>query len=308
MLRGGEPWDGDAWEGYCNELLALHHPDAYQVIPAADRGDCGLEGHSTDGQGCGYQCFAPDAEINISQRRSRQVDKITDTINTLIEQRKRLGRMLGQHKIKRLIFLFPRHDSAEVNAHLRMKEERLRKAVADLQIEAIADDVVLAAWTVPPYLAQEAAELERTGAVRMPLPPVSVGEEDKDRLRDERAAVLQGANEKLTRRFGANRAPALVDVAIQDFLLGAEQEQHLQQRPDSYERLQRLKGRGRREITRESLEGSTYALTLADLVARIRGQIEAEVPSIDSTDADSLAAGAVAGWLIECPLDFPAPA
>jgi hypothetical protein len=226
----------------------------------------------------------------------------------LIEQRKRLGRMLGQHKIKRLIFLFPRHDSAEVNAHLRMQEERLRKAVADLQIEAIADDVVLAAWTVPPYIAQEAAELERTGAVRMPLPPVSVGEEDKHRLRDERAAVLQGANEKLTRRFGANRAPALVDVAIQDFLLGAEQEQHLQQRPDSYERLQRLKGRGRREITRESLEGSTYALTLADLVARIRGQIEAEVPSIDSTDADSLAAGAVAGWLIECPLDFPAPA
>ena len=255
MLRGGEQWDGDAWEDYCNELLALHHTDAYQVIPAADRGDCGLEGHSTDAQGCGYQCFAPDAQISISQRRSRQVDKITDTVNTLIEQRTRLARVLGPHKIKRFIFLFPRHDSAEVNAHLRKQEERLRQVVADLQIEAIADDVVLAAWTVPPYLATEAAELERTGAVQMRLPPVSVDSKEKNRLRDERAAALEGANEKLARRFGADRAPALVDVAIEDFLLGGEQEQHLQQRPDSYERLQRVKGRETHEIARRVWRG-----------------------------------------------------
>src|SRR3954447_7298914 len=99
MLRGGESWDGDSWEAYCNELLALHHPDAYQVIPAADRGDCGLEGHSTDGAGCGYQCYAADPEINIRDRRSRQIDKITDTVGTLIGQRDRLGRVLGRHII-----------------------------------------------------------------------------------------------------------------------------------------------------------------------------------------------------------------
>src|SRR3954451_10423479 len=108
MLRGGESWDGDSWEAYCNELLALHHSNAYQVIPAADRGDCGLEGHSTDGSGCGYQCYAPDSEIGIRDRRSRQVDKITATVNTLISQRERLTRVLGDYTIKRLIFLFPR--------------------------------------------------------------------------------------------------------------------------------------------------------------------------------------------------------
>jgi len=305
MLRGGEPWDGDSWEEYCNQLLALHHPDAYQVIPAADRGDCGLEGHSTDESGCGYQCYAPDAEVGIRDRRSRQVDKITATVNTLIEQRERLARVLGEHKISRLIFLFPRHDSAEVNAHLRTQEERLRTAVDTHRIDAIADDVVLAAWTVPPYLASEAAELERTGAARLPLPEVTIAASDRAALQEQAAAELASANDKLTRRFGGDRAPRLLEIAIDDFLRGTEQERLLQKRPDSYERFERLKGRGRREVTRRSAEGATGAVTLGDLISRLGGEIEAEVASIDPTDAESLAAGAVAGWLIECPLDFP---
>lgn len=305
MLQGEPLWDGDDWEDFCNELLALHHPDAYQVIPAYDRGDCGLEGHSTDGQGCAYQCFAADADIDIGERRSRQVTKITETVNTLIEQRTRLGKVLGTHRIQRLIFLFPRHDSAQVNGHLRKQEALLQQAVRDHSIEAIEPDVVLAAWTVPPYLKAEREELDRVGSARARLPEVEVQPADVERLRREAAEQLVSTMEKLERRFGDQNAAGVLDIALEDKLVSDEQERLLAGRPASYERYERVKAQERHAVTRLTAEGGTAELTLEDLRQRLASQIEGQVPGMDPVDIRTLSAGVVSNWLVECPLDFP---
>jgi hypothetical protein len=305
MLQGEPLWTGDGWENFCNELLALHHPDAYQVIPAHDRGDCGLEGHSTDDQGCGYQCYAADADIDIGERRSRQVAKITDTVSTLIEQRSRLGRVLGTHHIQRLIFLFPRHDSAEVNGHLRKQEKLLREAVDQHEIESIRPDVVLAAWTIPPYLTTEREELERVGGAKAPLPHVEVDAAELQRYREEAAKPLVGTLEKLERRFGSSKAPDILDIALEDKLIADEQERLLEKRPNSYEKYQRLKAQERHAIRRLTAEGGTSSMTLEDVRERLSEKIEGQVPGMDDGDVSSLAAGVVSNWLVECPLDFP---
>jgi hypothetical protein len=307
VLQGGETWngDGDGWQEYCNQLLALHHPDAYQVIPDGDRGDCGLEGHSTDGRGCAYQCYAPDAEINIAQRRDKHKIKISNTVATLIRQRDRLGRVVGSHTIQRLIFLFPRLDSADVNAHAQQQTAVLRTAVAECSIACIAPDVVLAVWAIPPYLVAERTELERIGARRVPLPQVDIGDAEIEAHRIKAAEALVGASEKLARRFGAPRTPELMDVLLNDALVGSEQERLLAARPEVYEQYVRLKARQQRDVTLRSLEGGTAELSLADLKDNLRLRIEDEIPSVHARDADTLASGSVAGWLIECPLDFP---
>jgi hypothetical protein len=307
MVNLGGSWDGDAWQDYCNELLALHHPDAYQVIPAADRGDCGLEGHSTDGSGCAYQCYAADEEIAIPERRSRQVRKITATVTTLIEQRGRLGRVVGVHRIQRLIFLFPRHDSANVNEHLRCQEARLRAAVNEHAIKCIMGDVTLATWTVPPYLATERAMLDSAGGLRTALPQVAVDADQIADFREQAADALVNGREKLARRFGDDRARPLMDVQIEDRLRGSELERQLEARPTSFERYELLKSRERRDITRVSAEGETAGMSLQQMIDRLREQMQSEVPGIHPDDASTLAAGAVADWLIECPLDFPEP-
>ena len=73
----------------------------------------------------------------------------------------------------------------------------------------------------------------------------------------------------------------------------------------SFERYERLKLRERRDITRMSAEGATAEMSLQQMVDRLREQMQSQVPGIDQGDASTLAAGAVADWLIECPLDFP---
>ena len=296
--------NGAEWQEYCDALLALHHRDAYQAVPAADRGDCGIEGHSTDGQGCAYQCYAADPQIPIAERRKRQVAKITDTINTLVRRRERLAQVIGGHTINRLVFLFPKHDSADVNSHLRRQEARLRTEISANEIICIAPDVVLAVWTIPPHLETERAELERVGANIARLPDVQVTDAEKEQYQEEAADALPAAQAKLTRRFGQARAPELMGVTIEDLLIGSQQEDALQDLPDLYERYERLKRSERRSIRRMSAEGTTAEMTLDGLIARLQKRIATEVPGVHSGDAETLAAGAVAGWLVECPLDF----
>ena len=305
MLQGEPLWDGDSWQDFCNELLALHHPDAYQAIPAHDRGDCGLEGHSTDGQGCAYQCYAADADINIGERRSRQISKITATVNTLIEQRSRLGRVLGTHQIQRLIFLFPRHDSAQVNDHLRKQEALLQAAVEAHSIDPISANVILAVWTIPPYLKAELEELDRVGGAKTRLPAVAIEAADIEGFRREAAEQLVGTLEKLTRRFGKRKATGILDIALEDKLVSDEQERLLANRPSSYEKYERVKAQERHAIRRLTAEGGTTDLTLEEVRRRLESQIEAQVPGVDPIDIATLSAGVVSNWLVECPLDFP---
>lgn len=307
MQRGGEGWDGDSWQAYCDTLLALHHRDAYQTVPAADRGDCGIEGHSTDGQGCAYQCYAADPEISIAERRKRQVAKITETVGTLVRSRDRLAQVIGEHTINQLIFLFPRHDSADVNAHLHRQEARLRTEASTNGMTCIAADVVLTVWTIPPHLEAERTELERVGATLARLPDVQVTDAEKEQYRQEAADALPRAQEKLGRRFGQTRAPELMEITIEDLLIGSQQEAALQDLPDLYERYERLKRTEQRNVRRMSAEGTTSGLTLDGLIDRLRGQITAEVPGVHSGDAKTLAAGTLASWLVECPLDFQGP-
>jgi hypothetical protein len=246
-----------------------------------------------------------DADLKIGQRRGKQVTKITETVDTLIDQRDRLGRVLGRHPIRRLIFLFPRHDSAEVNGHLRKQEARLREAVTELAIRAIASDVVLAAWTVPPYLKVEQEALERAGGLRERLPSVEVEPVDVERFRLEAGEKLVSTREKLVRRFGSQSASGILDIAIEDKLVSDEQEKLLEDRPVSYERYQRLKVEERRTMRRLTAEGATGDLSLDDLRGRLETQIEKRVPGVDYADISSLAAGVISSWLVECPLDFP---
>lgn len=168
----------------------------------------------------------------------------------------------------------------------------------------IAADVVLAAWAIPPYLEAERTELERVGATLARLPDVQVTDTEKEQYRQEAADALPRTQEKLARRFGQTAAPKLMEITIEDILVGSQQEAALQDLPDLYERYERLKRTERRSVQRMSAEGTTAELTLEGLINRFREEIIAEVPGVHGGDAKTLAAGTIASWLVECPLDF----
>jgi hypothetical protein len=92
---------------------------------------------------------------------------------------------------------------------------------------------------------------------------------------------------------------------LKDHLAGKQLAAHLSStNPAIHEEYQRLVADRRDRIFRESLEGSTEGKTLTRISDELAVAIVASVPGVHKDDADKLAQGAVADWLLECPLGF----
>jgi hypothetical protein len=299
------PWEGSEWQHYCTALLYLHHGGLYQPIPDQDRGDGGLEGFSTDGRGCGYQCHAPKAHYGIAERRDQQVRKIKRTVQTLIANRDLLAKLIGDYVILEVRFLFPLCESRELVAEVRAQETKLRRAAAQHNIAWLGGSVVISAHQADELLASEIAALEQTAAAHARLPIVAVEEDEIDEHLRAAADELTAAAAKLRERFGEQAVPELLRVVLSDHLIGTELAAHLAgHNPQTHEDYERVVEERRTRIRRESLEGATATRTLTQLGDELSDAIIASVPGIHRDDARTLAQGVVAAWLIECPLQF----
>jgi hypothetical protein len=298
-------WDGREWQDYCTQLLYLHHDGQYQPIPDEDGGDGGLEGFSTDGTGCAYQCHAPKSTYGIAERRDRQITKIKGTVKKLIDNRNLLAGLIGPHTVCDVRFLFPACESRELVEEVRTQEARLRAAVAEQGIAWLAADVTVSAHQGSELLSVETARLARAGAAHARLPPVEVGDDEIDAHLKAAAEELTGAHAKLVGRFGLDAAPQLMRTVLKDHLAGKELAAHLSAtNPTIHEEYERLVAERRDRIFRESLEGSTVSQTLTQVSDELAEAIVTSVPGVHHDDGHKLAQSAVADWLIECPLRF----
>ena len=188
---------------------------------------------------------------------------------------------------------------------MREQETRLRGAITKYGISWLVVDVIVSAHQGEELLSVEAAELARTGAAHARLPPVTVEDDKIDEHLKAAAAELTGANGKLVGRFGLDAAPLLMRSVLKDHLAGKQLAAHLAStNPAIHEEYQRLVANRRDRIFRESLEGSTEGKTLTRISDELAVAIVASVPGVHEDDADKLAQGAVADWLLECPLGF----
>jgi hypothetical protein len=302
-------WDGADWQKHCDRLCHLRHaPGGYQPIPDRDRGDRGLEGHTTDGTGIGYQFYAPAAGLPIKDRRSRQNSKITKTVTDIIRHCNDLGEIVGRHTISKIYFLFPEHDSRFVNTHLRTQEVRLQAAITADAIIWLDPSVVLAVHTEDDF-PLELAELRRVGASSLTLSDVSPSEAEIEAFREELGEALPSAHEKVSRAVPAGRVGATLEFIVTDRVAATTREAELETRdPLSYEDYLKTKRHERARVRRESVEGATAGKSLSELRERTADRIYETVGGLRVSDAERFADGAIAEWLLECSLDFPEPA
>src|SRR5205809_191624 len=140
--EGPRTWagDGDEWQRYCEQLFILHHPDSYARMPDEHKGDLGLEGYSTDGSGCAYQCYASEADTP-GKRAEAQKRKMRRDLKKMRDNAVEVERHLGDIKIKRWILVVPVHDSIEVTAYAREQEAVVHNAGLDFVDSTFRVDV-----------------------------------------------------------------------------------------------------------------------------------------------------------------------
>ena len=74
---------GEQWEKLCNSCYRMRYQeDGYQEIPAAYRGDGGIEGFTKNG--IVYQCYCPEKEYTDDELYKHMRDKMTTDISKFI--------------------------------------------------------------------------------------------------------------------------------------------------------------------------------------------------------------------------------
>lgn len=293
-------FSGAEWNEFTRSAMSQKFGAGWQTVPDRTRGDWGIEGFVRP-DGLLLQSYATEKRTP-QERSSAQKGKLTSDIRKLQKNADHIRETIGDLVITCYVFLVPNCDDKAVVAHAESQAALVRGwefdwIHDDFYVTVQDFDYVAAEWETlhgavsPIRLAQLQLQsdfalsdvVHNSGLLsnlerKLKASP-SLGTNDEKRHEWERRLVGHHARAEHLKSQLGQTAPELAD--------------RVQSVRDSYE--SRLV---RREFAPEPV---------ADLVALgdgLRESIRLDVRALSHADADELAFGAVADWLMRCPLEY----
>ncbi len=264
------------------------------VVPDRHTGDFGIEGFSRDG--CAYQCYAAREPLDTQALYEKQRDKMSADIRKFCNNQPDLQALFGPTVISRWIFVVPRHDSAKLTQHAETKAAEVRVkglpyVAQDFAINVITDE----------YFLLERSQLLAEGLRQIQVPIDQMPEADVHGWADDNDTLVQTLDGKLEPlRRTPEEKTKLRDRFLKHFLDGQNVLQRLKdQYPMLYEVAVKTK-ESRAEFLRTA--SLTQNLSISGVLQTYTEEVFVAVKGVDRTTAELLAHGAVAEWLLLCPL------
>ncbi|MFT8247241.1 hypothetical protein [Roseomonas sp. BN140053] len=299
-----EFWDPNEWELHAFGLLQDRHGATNVMkVPARHKGDFGIDYYCVSGR-VAYQCYAVQEPVEVDDRATKQKAKITKDLNKFCS-RAEVAKLFVSSEVERWILVVPIHDSAQVNLHLSAKTKHVRS----LNLSYVAPDFEVLVHDLegfdPTSVATRAFHRQQIS-----LPPQPATAAQISSWTQASNPLVSDLSRKLTKRIGP-RDPAKLDAAVQDMVgLFLEKENTLDSlRRDAPHLHEALAAVISRHATRLSFYGSPEDATpyyiLRSEVESLTAELKQSVPNFSDGSAQQIALGAIAEWLLRCPLDFP---
>jgi hypothetical protein len=299
------PYDGDSWEAMMQICFRLkYETEHYQPVPASS-GDCGIEGFTKNGKV--FQCYCPDNNLSSKDLYEKQRDKITTDIKKLSLYQKKLSRFLNGTLIKEWIFVTPESRMNDLLLHCNSKTDEVRKLnlpIIDSNFKVIIHDIDNFVREIPIALNADGQKL-------------LIDKEQIDggsliKWKDQKIDLVSNAIRKHTKRFPGNasgieeKVNKLTDATIESFLdqitiLTRWRQLH----PDDYEKFLILFSQIEKEIAELCMFPSDdNNLLYKQFRILVKERLTGNFGYLNEITIDNLTNGAIADWLLRCPLDF----
>jgi hypothetical protein len=280
-----EHWSGDAWEDYSKQLLIIRYGVAFQPVFDRDRGDWGIEGYVSDDAAV-FQCYAADDPRDASDLYDKQRNKVTVDLKKLVANRGAIVGAMGC-PVKLWVLLVPDCDSKRILEHTGRKQADLRAR----SYPEIAGDFVIRVLTHREF---ESEKAQLSASVL--LLPDSTGEVVSTPMLAELSAkadlLAPAASDQLVERF------------VQHFLRGQDLLQSIKSNyPEVWAGLDKAIRARERGLETASLVDDGAFPPLPTLVEELEARVASAAPGLGNGQAQDIAWGTLADWLIRCPLD-----
>ncbi|KAA5534925.1 hypothetical protein F0919_10015 [Taibaiella lutea] len=281
-----------------------YESEHYQPIPASS-GDCGIEGFTKTGKV--FQCYCPDNNITSTALYEKQRDKITRDLGKLSVYVDRLGRFLNGVKIKEWIFVTPEYRMNDLILHCNNKKKELLDSnlnIIDPSFQVLIHDIDNFIAQIPIALNSNAQKL----TIGPDITPVSA----IITWREQEIDLVGNAIRKHNKRFSDNppnledKVNQLTEATIKSYfdresILRRWQNLH----PQDYDRYLTLISQIEEEVTELCMfptqNNNQLYLSFRTLV---KERLKDNFAYLDETTITTLMNGAIADWLLRCPLDF----
>ena len=291
-------WDGTEWEAFALRLVQVRHgAQNVQTVPDTVRGDAGIEFLTTDG--CCYQCYAPAQSADTAKASSAMKSKAARDLAKLKTNAETIEGLLGTRKITRWILLCPFLDDKAVITALRKKISEY--SIVDLNF--VSDDFDALVQSQTDFETEMTALRSRSLGI-----PIEGEIPTSDQTSVHYRTVGTKIDAKLERGFPQLRPEARNKRArqyVRAHLLSEDTLEKLKHEfPDLWESYRRTLNT---EELRLQVVGSGSGDTSEQLdseLRRLESQFSTVLPSLDAATITTLSTGALATWLIQCPLDF----
>jgi hypothetical protein len=294
---------GEDWQNWANKLLACHYgPTEYQTVPDNDKGDAGIEGFTVSG-GHVYQAYGCEEPLSTTERFEKQRDKMTRDIGKFIKNRNLLVKIFGSVKITRWVLFVPHYDSKELVVHASKKTdevfaeqlpyiaESFRVMVCQEDDFPIERDQLISAGTKALHVNHDSATPEQV--IEWESSNIGLAKILDDKLR--KLPTIRNNEER--QRFR--------EKVLQWYLDGQVILEILRRYPDVFEKVSKAKSHRENFLEMAAVSGISPQEVLTSSIQKLQETLQEQVRGLHSISAESLAYGAVADWLLRCPLDFP---
>ena len=304
------PWEGTAstpadihaWEEYCLQILSIRYGDELQRVPATRKGDLGIEAFARTG--AAFQCHCPIDPLTVDERYKKSRDKLTVDLGKLHKNSADLEAILGPTTLARYVFMIPEWDDRRLLEHAEVKAAELR----GLDLPILAADFSVVIHTSADYRA------EGQQLVAQAIQPLVIrvdGEVQAEQVttwKSAHSSLVDNLERKLDGLpLSDSDRTELRKRMLESYLRGQD---FLGRLLDSHPELWKLvvDAQAAREATLRSsmlLASGPANTLLSDVFRDFSAELRQQVQALSHAQADIVALGTAADWLLRCPLEFP---
>ena len=295
-------WGPDDWEEFSHSLLQSRHGVLnVHKVPANHSGDLGIDYYCLT-ELVIYQCYAPEEPLDIAVRADRQKSKMTTDLGKLIKGATDVSKLMLGQKLKSWVLVVPNHDSKDLNLHCAKKTGDLRKLglpLLDENFEVCIQD--------QNHFPGKAVQDAMAGLTNLSLSIASPSKEELKNWEAGSADLVANATVKLGKRASGPALGEVVAHGIEAFLRGNGLIDALRNNaPDMHEKVTAAIQVRARTLTFAGPKGGTLPSSILNTeIASLTQAITTAAPTLSDDNAQEIALGTIAEWIMRCPLDFP---